>query len=720
MLPSPEPDADGPTWEGLSLQQLNDWRADQLNFQQWRWDSAIEQDYIDSNQFSREDLEAMSANGIPAVSINRISHQINQVIGMQESNLTDLKLSAEDAAQQDAVEALEVKVHSAERTSNLRRARLDAAKSAASAGIGWIELGRERNPFRSPYRANAVNWREMTWDFRAETLDDMSHVRRMRFYRIDQLKSAFPGQTGLIENSAWSTDSFRQWMEPDRMYRQYDRQNWRDVPLSWNWSAESQKSTRLLEEIYYQVQMEGPIVRLPGGRIMAYEDCCQNSTVAMALKAGMAEIEVAPYARWRRAFFINDTRIMDTWSPLPYQQCPYTPIWCYRESMTGVPYGLVRIMRSIQDAINTMEAKIIFSVNAKQVKFEKGAIDVQTWQQNVGRKNGMLPVEPGFFNKVEIESHQQLNAQQMELYQDLLNQIEIVGGTRGLNPGAAQGGPRSGVLANQMQLQAMAALGEFSANCREATIRTGRQLVELVREDIAKKGNVAVEIKQPSGRKAKVILHQHTGRMTEDHEWVNNDMTLLNAEVALEEVPHTATYRAAQLEHLSIALQSLPPNDPNLMAVRLILTAKMLECSDLPGAQEDAQLIREKSGLVPPSTPEEQAAAAQKQQMEQQQHQIEMEQAMAQIGLQKSKALEHQAKAGKIAAETHQVGQPDPMEQADKVVDLAKKREQVNQIAAKTAHTQAQTDNTVHKTVGQIKDNLTPPEAPQQPIPQQW
>lgn len=726
---APERASTLPEMSGLSVEQLNEWRQDQLNWLNWRYDAYLSEEYVDGNQFSEEDRNEMAANGIPIITINRIQHQINSVVGLQESNITDLKLSAEDPQMIDPAAALNMKLHEAERGSRLRVNTLRAQKSAARVGIGWVEVGRNRNPFKSKYRTDAPNWREMWWDFRAPYGDpeEMTHIRRVKYFSVDRLITAFPQHEEAIRRSAWTMDQYRLYIEPDMQYRQYDKRNTRDVPLTWNQTVPSQQRTmRLLEECWYQVDLEGPVVHLPGDIVIAYEDCCHNPMVQTAIDNGVAEIEYAPYTRWRLSYWINDFRLYDGWSPYPGGGQPYEPIWFAREAATGVPYGMVRVLRSIQDGINTLEGKMMFSINAKQVMFEEGAIDVTTWQQQIGRKNGMLPVKQGFWGKVKVEDHQQLQSMHVELYRDLIQQIETVGGTAGLNPASMTSKPRSGVLAQQMMMQSLAALGDFAGNCRESKICSGRRLLNLVKQDISKtKGNgVPVNVRHRTGRRARVILHQKVG-VYEGRDVINNDVTLISMQLDLDETPHTPTYRAAQLESLTTALQSLPTNDPSTLKVRLLLTAKMLECSDIPGALEDAKIIRESMGMAQPETPEEQQQMQMQQEEIQQQKALQMQGALAQIKLTEAKTAEHEAGAQHKAALAAKVTQPDPIEQAQAQTNLEKSQAQVGQIHQKTAHSAAVTElatNQARKTSAEADqarlDSLNPGGGdPQQPPP---
>lgn len=709
MLPKPQANPQPTDYPGLSVQQLDDWRQDQLSWLQWRYDSAIEEEYVDNNQFSSDDKNAMLANGIPLVTINRIQHQVNSVIGLQESNMTDWKLRTEDVNQQDGVQALNVQLHKVERTSKADRSCLDAAKSAFKAGIGWVEVGRNRDPFKPGIQVRRRPWREMYWDYRGQELDcsDWTHVRRVKFFHIDRLLLAFKNSREAILRSSWSADSQLMWIEPDRQYRQYDTNNWRDIPLSWNYGVTAQKYTRLLEEVWYQVQVEGWVVKLSNGKVMEAAKAVANPMVQLMLRYGEAEYSFEQYAKWRQSFWINNIRLLDRWSPHSFDGPPYVPFWCHREEMTGVPYGGVRVMRSIQDAINTMEAKILFSINAKQTKVKMGATDIEALKTQVGRKNGIIVVNQGYsLNDVQIDEHIALNDQHFKLYQDLIQQIETVGGTAGLNPSAmATGKPRSGVQSSQMMMQAMSTLGEFSSNYRESRTLVGYKVLELLREDIAKRGNMNIEVKQRSGATNQVMLHRKLPDTVDGMNLISNDVTIMQADIELDDVPHTATYRAAQFELIANVLQSMPPEQAQLRAVML---AELIECSDLPGAVEKAQMIREHAGLVPPQTPQAQAQAAAQQKDMQEQKDLARRNALAQIGKHEAQAFKLRAEGQRALTQAQQPAEgqgDDQLSTAERQVQLDKHHAQVGQIQAKTA-----------KTLQEVNKGNQPPPAP----PENW
>src|SRR5271170_1209699 len=111
MLPQPsESQADqrdsDDTKQMLDPETLRDWRRSDMNFFAWRWDSAMDEEYYDGNQYDVETMQALRDRGLPMITTNCIAQQINDVVGLQESSMTDWVLRAEGLDADDMVDAL--------------------------------------------------------------------------------------------------------------------------------------------------------------------------------------------------------------------------------------------------------------------------------------------------------------------------------------------------------------------------------------------------------------------------------------------------------------------------------------------------------------------------------------------------------------------------------------------------------------------------------------
>lgn len=686
-------------------EQLSEWRADDRNFLGWRWDSASDEEYYDNNQYSQDDASEMSRAGVPMVTNNRIARMCNDVIGLQASQLTDWMVRTETAGSDDMVAAIAAKLKTAERTSKANRACLKGFASQIKAGIGWLEVCRDRNPFHSPYKVREVPWREMWWDWRCPVeanLNEAAYVRRCKWQRVDVLQASFPNYAKAIEKSFGNDDESRQLIEPQQRYRSFESNSWRDPPLTWNLTKNMHRSMRFLEEVWYQVQIEGPVVTFQNGRVMDYATAMKNPMGQIALKSGFARVEDAPYSRWRQAFWIGELNLLDRWSPYPFEGPPYIPMWGYREAMTGVPYGLIRISRSLQDIVNNLESRIIFSMSAVRVKVREGSTDVNELRRTVGDKRAVIVIDKlGEMDDVQIDEHIALNEQHMRVLDSSIQSLEAITGTNGLNPGSmAEGKPRSAAQAQALALRAMATLGEIQDNYQDARTECGIKLMALVREDLVKKGGAAVQIRKITGEKKIVQLHrtidQHLGC-----DVVDNDVTMFNAEVVLDDVPHTATFRSQQFEKIADVLSTMPPE---AVDVRRVMVPELVRNSDLPHADDLADKLAESAGLMPPQTPEAQAAAQAQQQDAAEQKEMQKQLALSQINKNNAAAQDHQASAARKTAEAKDIETPDvpqtPEEQDEALLEREKKVTHIAQIRAKTAKTLADTANATQQQKG--------------------
>lgn len=679
----------------LKYETLAEWRHDDRNFLGWRWDSATAEEYYDGNQFTQQDRAAMAAAGVPMIPNNRIASNVNDIIGLQASQLTDWIVRSENVGSEDMVSALGARLKTTERLTKTNSACLKAFASQVKAGIGWLEIGRERDPFRYPYYCKMRPWREMWWDWRSSESDlsDANYVRREKWFRKEVLQARFKDKAEAIEYATSGDDESRQLIEPQQYLRNYEGMSWRDPPITWNMTVQMMEDMRALSEIWYQVQCEGKVVRLPTGRVMLYEDAERSPMAMLALRTNMAEIEDAAFPRWRQAFWIGDVKIQDRWSPYPFQGPPFIPFWGYRESMTGVPYGLIRAMIPLQDTVNTLEGKILFSMSAVRVKVKKGATDVNELRRTVGDKRAVIEIEENMeMADVQIDEHIQLNDQHIRVLDGSMASLNAISGTQGLNPASQSSGkPRSAAQAQAQRLMAMAALGEIQDNYQDARTIAGTKLLDLEADDISRKGNVPIQVRQTNGVKKTVVLNQHMGQHM-GHQLINNDLSLLHRQVVLDDVPHTATYRAQQFEKISEVLSTMPPE---AVDVRRIVLPEMIEVSDLPHAEEIAQKAREAAGLAPPTDPAEIQKMQQQQQDQEQQKQIATESALAQIGHKKAQAEELQSRArlnNSQAAAAETEGQS-AAEQDAALIDREKKVTQIAQVRAKTAKTIAETSN---------------------------
>lgn len=696
----------------MSLGDLDDIHSADTNYQQWRYDSATCEEYYDGNQYDLQSTEDADNSGIALTTANWVRKLVNDMSGIQQTALTSWKVRGENSDHQDMYDALGAELFKVAKLTKADRHRIKAYNGQMKPGIGWLEVGYESNPLLGKFYVDHAPWREMWFDLRAmrPDLEDGQWVRRARVSHKEYLKKKFSGIADIdtiVEaaptpsNARWNT------IEPSQQYRAFTQRRARDVPKSYQNTAKD-RDLRMPEEVWYPVYLEGLFVTLPNGRVLLYDD--SNPMMKMMVGKGIVPVCKAPYKRWRRAIWLGQVKVDDIWSPFPWMGHPYIAFFGYREAMTGVPYGPVRDMLSLQDEINSSAAKFHAGMDQVTVFVEEDALSAQTSHKEVrdgiGDKRSYVILKKGGLNRIKVEHHFQLTEQNYKRMQDAERQLQQTTPMGGLNPaGVNQPGQMDAVT-----MRAMAGLGEINGNYLESSTLLGERLLSLIKEDIAHRGDVEVDVKKHDGARVKVRLHAKVGIHHEHGAIIANDVTMLAAEVALDEVPHTATYRGQQLQDLTKVLQSAPKDAAQL---RTVGTSMVIRLMDIPHSNELADMILKQAGLIAPQTPEEAQAAQEKARQAQEDRQITVESALAQIGHRKAQSekliADTELKKAMAASAMSEIQNP-AYEQANKQLLLERSAAQNRRTAAQAAK--------IEKELSEPSEPAPPP--PPEPLPPNW
>jgi len=597
---------------GMSLATLEDMLSDLRYQPPWREEADVCDDYYDAHQLKTDRLQKMEALGIPPLVTNLIAPVINSQLGMEAKSRTDWRVTEEDEADEvpeDVLLALNARLNKVERESRADRAISDAYAAQLKSGVGWAEVSRNSDVMAYPYRVVDVDRNEMWWDWRAKQpdLSDARYLIRKRRFDQDVLTAMMPEHAELIK---WAvTDRFKTWQwetlaqlnnSTDLAYAAHlervtnlDENEWRD--------AERKRAT--VFEVWYRQWKRGPVLYLPNGRIVPFDR--QNPRHVAAVRQGMIIPQHKVFSSLRVAFFLGCHRLYDQPTPYKHQHFPYVPFFGYRESRTGIRYGMIRNMISPQNVVNSADAKMHWLLNAKRIIADSDAIDMQynTWkqvQEQVASPNAVVLLDPNKPNaRFKVETDFQLSAQQFSRRQQAAADIEAAAGVYKAALGK-EGAATSGVGIDSLIEQSNIMMAEINDNYSFSRRQVGELVFSLVFEDmIGKEMKIAFKEK---GKKR--IVHLNRKAVNEQgQEVVENDISAIRTKVALSDVPSTASFKSQQLRIVSEVAKSLPPQ------MQALLVPAMVMLTDMPDKEDTAEAIRKLAGITPKMTDEEQAAA---------------------------------------------------------------------------------------------------------------
>lgn len=597
---------DAASEEGLSPSTFVQFFDEIIQQPAWRSRADKEMDYYDGNQLNSEVLRRQQEIGMPPAIEPLIGSTIDSVLGMEAKTRTDWSVIPDaPTTEDDLAEALSYKLNTAERQSGADRGVSEAYASMIKVGIGWVEVARNTDPFKFPYRCESIHRNEIWWDFLSKKpdLSDARYLIRRRWTDTKIAALMFPSKSELIKAAG------NGWSDFDVGSASFDGGASTGLSMSWaderGWSIEEQEWRNVannrvcLFECWYRDWERVLVMKTPDGRVVEYdEDNLKHQAVAAS---GYVKIESAVVSRMKLAWFMGGHKLWDGDTPYRHNNFPYVPFWGKREDRTGVPYGLIRSMMYLQDEVNARVSKMQWGLSSVRTTRTIGAVagTDEQFRQEVARQDADIILDPKEMAKpgarFEVTRDFELNSQQSQRLMDARESIKRVGGIYNAFLGD-DSQAKSGVAISGLVEQSTQTLADINDNAKFARAAVGDMLLSLVIEDmlegqheITVPGNVIKDDKT-------IVVNQPMYDEESEMHYLNNDIDRAKLKVVLNDVPTTPTFRAQQLSALSEAFKSMPTD------YQKIALPHLLTLMDIPDKKEILEAIK-KAGENP--TPEQ-------------------------------------------------------------------------------------------------------------------
>lgn len=561
----------------------------------WRRACDKADDYYDGNQIDKETMSDLQESGMAPLINNLVKPTVDVVLGMEAKTRTDWRVSTDADKYQEIAEALSSEMATVERETRADRACSDAYAGEVKAGLGWVEVSRQSDPFRYKYRVATPHRREIDWDWRDRdpALQEGRYLIRRRWFDLDEAKVYFPKQGDLLEaaGSGWGQPWYERMTETTELLNAFDQERGWTLE-EWEYRDTIRRRICLYEAWYRQLR-RGYVIKLPDGRVL--EMNLDNPAHALAVARGMVRPMPAIYSKWGMAIFAGPHKLLDYGADR--KRHPYIPFWGYRESLTGTPYGLIRSMISPQDEVNARRRKLMWLLSAMRLIIDSDALDkdfnsIADVLKELPRPDAAIVLSPKRLNKqnaIQIDQNLQLAESQFKIMVNAEESIQKVAGVFNALLGR-DSASTSGVAIDSLVEQGATVLAELNDNYRQSRRLVGESLLDLIREDI---GNDEVEIMAgEDGRKKKsIILNKREMDDEMGIVMLRNQVANSGVRVTLEDVPSTPSYRKQQFTMLAEVIKGLAPD------AQAVLTPYLLESSDLPKRMKMASEVRQALNL---------------------------------------------------------------------------------------------------------------------------
>lgn len=626
--------------EKLSRERIEEILIDLRNEPPWRAEAQREADFYDGNQLDQPTLQRMEALGVPPIVVNLIKPTVDTVIGLEAKTRTDPIVKSEVKDSAEAAEALNQKLKEAVRMTRFNRATSDGFGSQVKCGIGWVEVGRESDPFKYRYRIKTVHRNEIWVDWRAREPDfsDARYLVRRKFYDADELVTFFPKHKRLINQSM----AERPMWEGDDGIDETLARAW-NIEQTSSLLAEEWRDTErrrlALYEVWYKVFTTAWVLDLPDGRVVELNR--KDRKHLEVVFAGLIKPRKVRTHRIRVAYYLGPHQLEDVPTPYPHSRFPYVAMVGYREDRSGAFYGLIRAMKSPQEEVNARRSKMLYNLSTRRVTVDDDAVDDHArTAEEVARSDAYVVLNSQRRNAsgFKVDTDSGLNQQQYQLMLEAKGNVQEASGLYQEMLGRGAGSGQSGEAIKSLVEQGTQVLGEMMDNYQEARRQAAEMLLALIVEDLGKLNSVPVEWEDSDGALKQVVLNQpHVD--AHGNGYRNNDVLRLRTQVELDETPSTATYRQQVLGRMMDMTSALPDN---LQAAVIDL---IVDASDLPNRKAYLERIRSVTGVGN----DEQGGQAQ--QLQDQAAQLEFQKQQLVLRELMAKVSETEARAQKVIAD---------------------------------------------------------------------
>lgn len=595
-----------------------------------RREMATDADFFDNIQWREEDVQVLRERGQMPLVYNVISASVEWVTGTERRARTDFNVLPRRKQEGRPAER---KTQILKYLSDVNREPFEISRAfedAVKVGIGWIEDGLQDADEDEPLYTRYESWRNVLWDSSAMQLDlqDARYLFRTKWTDLDLACAMFRKRKAILEQATDDADDF---LGTDTMGDEVMDQPEMELDANGSRSADhlygyQRHRVRLIEA---WIRIPVPAKRLRGGAFSGeiFDEYSPGHVDSVA--SGEAEVVEKTAMQMHVAIFCSAGMLYFGPTPFRHNRFPMTPIWGYRRDRDGMPYGMIRRLKDIQEDVNKRASKALHILSTNKVIMEEGAVeDIDDFTEENARPDAVLVVKAG--KKIELNADRELSQYQLELMSRSIAMIQQASGVTDELLGRKTNA-QSGIAITRRQDQGQLATSRFFENLRLAKQIHGEKQLANVEQYMSEEKQF--RITNMRGKPEYITVNDGLPE---------NDIIRTKADYIISEGAWSATMREAQAAQLMETISRFPPE------VGLVLLDLVVENLDLANREEIVKRIRSVTNQSDPDQEEPTAEEQQRMALQQQQAALAAAAAEAQV-----KKL--MAEAAKLAAQVDQI-----------------------------------------------------------------
>jgi hypothetical protein len=571
-----------------------------------RMEMATDEDFYDSIQWTEQDAETLRDRGQLPLVYNVISTSINWIIGTEKQARTDYQILPR---RKEDNKPAERKTQLFKYLSDVNRepfASSRAFEDAIKVGVGWMEDGVQDGDFEEPLYSRYESWRNLLHDSSATELDlsDARYIHRAKWLDEDIVCAMFPTRDELVKASVNESDTIysRDVYGDEAMDQQ-------EETLEENAFGRSgapfdvfyQRRRVRVVETWFRTPVS--VQRIKGGPFSGeiYDEASRGHKDSV--EVGIATLAEKVVMRVHVAIFTIKGLLWLSESPFRHNQFPFTPYWCNKRGRDGLPYGVIRGLRGIQQDINKRASKALHILSTNKVVMDEGAVeDIEEFRDEVARPDAIIVKKPG--KEINLNADRDIAQWHLEFMSRSISMIQSVSGVTDELMGRTTNA-QSGIAVEKRQSQGILANAKPFDNYRYARQIRGEKQLSNIEQFISEKK--AFRITNMRGKPEYPVVNDGLPE---------NDIVRSKADFVISEADWNASIRGASVAALGEAIRTWPPE------IGMKILDLMVENMDLPNREEIVRRIRSITGQRDPDAEEPTQEELQQQAAQQKQEQM--------------------------------------------------------------------------------------------------
>lgn len=543
----------------------------------------------DQEMMAAEKRAEMIARGQTPIHFDRITPQVDWMIGTERRMRIDFKVLPRDDLSEQARKVAEAKTKVlkwVDDTSYAGFHRSEAADDVFKAGMGHIEIyAKHEGSGRYIPAKTHVPWRMCVHDSLAQNkmMDGQRFFFRFKPVDTDYALAMFPDKKEQILKASIDSTNVSRMM------------TWMNLPGT----------------VVDLETMLGRAVTEPGSAMPTdFFNCRQRVLLVECWSAepfsqgGQYSLSDPVGMRIRMSVMTEMDMIFQAWSPYQHGRIPFITYWAYRNKETGMPYSPIRRHLDKQEGLNKAMTRAVHDISTDQLIVEKGAIskDSMTLEQvrdELDDPGGIAVVADGGLQKIKerrgIEKAEPHFMLADRLARDIDESSSVNRQTRG------QGSDRtSGRALDLREAQTNVLTAELFDNLLLGHKLEGEMTLALCEQYVLEPR--VIPVRGDRGQVGALGVNQWDGTQFQ------NDMAAYKSQFVIDEQPWRASLQQGQFESMMEVIKNLASVAPNVV---LALLDVFFEFADIPNKQTVLERIRQVTGQPGPDnqrTPEQLAA----------------------------------------------------------------------------------------------------------------